>query len=55
MADNDIVLLESISELVELSGLHVPFLIQETGSADCIPALGEFISGRMGRFAIACL
>jgi hypothetical protein len=39
MTDNDIFLFEPIPEIVELSARRVPFLIQETGAADTLPAI----------------
>lgn len=44
MTDNDIFLFESIPEIVALSATHTPFLIQETGSADILPEITEYIT-----------
>jgi hypothetical protein len=44
MTDNDIFFFEPIPEIVGLSGSHTPFLIQETGAADILPEITEYIS-----------
>jgi hypothetical protein len=44
MTDNDIFLFEPIPEIVELSATQVPFLIQETGAADTLPAITDYIT-----------
>jgi len=49
MTDNDIFLFDSIPEVVELSAAHTPFLIQETGAADILPEITEFITRRARR------
>lgn len=49
MTDNDLIALQPLSELVELSARRQPFFIQEIGAADSIPALREFITSRLGR------
>ena len=44
MTDNDIFIFEPIPEIVSLSAAHVPFLIQETGAADTMPALTDYVT-----------
>ena len=44
MTDNDIFFFDTISEVVGLSATHTPFLIQETGAADILPEITEYIS-----------
>jgi hypothetical protein len=44
MTDNDIFFFESIPEVVRLSATHTPFLIQETGAADILPEITEYIT-----------
>jgi hypothetical protein len=44
MTDNDIFLFESIPEVVGLSATQTPFLIQETGAADTLPEITEYIA-----------
>ena len=44
MTDNDIFLFEPIPEIVALSAAHVPFLIQETGAADTLPDITDYIT-----------
>jgi hypothetical protein len=43
MTDNDIFLFEPIPEIVALSAAQKPFLIQETGAADTLPAVTDYI------------
>jgi hypothetical protein len=47
MTDNDIFFFEPIPEIVDLSAAHVPFLIQETGAADTMPEITEYITGHL--------
>lgn len=49
MTDNDLVFLEPISEVVDLSARRIPFLIQESGAADTLPSVREFIAGPLGK------
>jgi len=44
MTDNDIFFFDTISEVVGLSATHTPFLIQETGAADILPEITEYIT-----------
>jgi len=44
MTDNDIFLFEVVSEIVGLSASKTPFLIQETGAADTLPEITEYIT-----------
>jgi len=44
MTDDDIFIFEPIREIVALSATHVPFLIQETGAADTLPEITEYIT-----------
>ena len=44
MTDNDIFLFESIPEIVSLSARQMPFLIQETGAADTLPQITDYIT-----------
>ncbi len=44
MTDNDIFLFEPIPEIVALSAAHVPFLIQETGAADILTDITDYIT-----------
>ncbi len=47
MTDNDIFLFDRIPEVVELSAQRTPFLIQETGAADILPEITEYIAGSL--------
>ena len=49
MADNDIFIFEPIPEIVRLSEARTPFLIQETGAADTLPQITEYISRHLGK------
>ena len=49
MTDNDIFLFEPIPEIVHLSAARTPFLIQETGAADTLPEITEFITRSVRR------
>jgi hypothetical protein len=44
MTDNDIFFFEPIPEVVGLSATQTPFLIQETGAADILPEITEYIT-----------
>ena len=44
MTDNDIFIFEPIPEIVELSAKRLPFLIQETGAADTLPTITDYIT-----------
>jgi hypothetical protein len=44
MTDNDIFFFDRISEVVGLSATRTPFLIQETGAADTLPEITDYIS-----------
>ena len=44
MTDNDIFIFEPIPEIVGLSAAHVPFLIQETGAADTMPRITDYVT-----------
>ena len=44
MTDNDIFFFDPISEVVTLSATHTPFLIQETGAADTLPEITDYIT-----------
>ena len=47
MTDNDIFFFDRIPEVVELSAQRTPFLIQETGAADILPEIAEYIAGSL--------
>lgn len=47
MADNDIFIYEPIPEIVDLSTARVPFLIQETGAADTLFQINEYITRQL--------
>ena len=47
MTDNDIFFFDRIPEVVELSAQQTPFLIQETGAADILPEITEYIAGSL--------
>jgi hypothetical protein len=49
MTDNDIFIFEPIPEIVGLSATQVPFLIQETGAADTLPEITEYITRYLRR------
>ena len=49
MTDNDIFFFDRIPEVVALSAQHTPFLIQETGAADILPEITEYIAGPLRR------
>lgn len=44
MTDNDIFIFEAIPEIVDLSARKIPFLIQETGAADTLPEITDYIT-----------
>jgi hypothetical protein len=44
MTDNDIFIFEAIPEIVALSSRRMPFLIQETGAADTLPEITDYIT-----------
>jgi hypothetical protein len=49
MTDNDIFIFEPIPEIVALSTAQVPFLIQETGAADTLPQITDYITRHLPR------
>jgi predicted O-methyltransferase YrrM len=49
MIDNDIFIFEPIDEIVKLFFQGIPFFIQETGAADSLPQIAEYITYTLGK------